>query len=81
MSKETKTNFNKSMMAIKFFVLIAAILHVDASRYAGVSVQLFEWSWSDVALECETFLSVKGYRALHPQTMSRGPSGGPGTSR
>jgi alpha-amylase len=52
------------MMALKFFGLIAAILHVDASRYAGVSVQLFEWSWSDVAVECETFLSVKGYRAV-----------------
>jgi alpha-amylase len=30
----------------------------------GASVQLFEWSWSDVANECETFLSKKGFRAV-----------------
>lgn len=24
-------------------------------------VQLFEWKWSDIAKECETFLSPKGY--------------------
>lgn len=30
----------------------------------GVSVQLFEWSWADVAVECESFLGPKGYRAV-----------------
>jgi alpha-amylase len=28
----------------------------------GASVQLFEWSWADVASECETFLGPKGYK-------------------
>lgn len=30
----------------------------------GTLVQLFEWSWSDVATECETFLSQKGYAGV-----------------
>lgn len=28
------------------------------------SVQLFEWSWSDVAYECENFLSKKGFKTV-----------------
>ncbi len=34
---------------------------VDAD---GVIVHLFEWTWPDVAAECETFLGPKGYRAV-----------------
>jgi alpha-amylase len=38
---------------------------VGASSYhnSGAIVQLFEWSWEDVANECETFLGPKGYKA------------------
>lgn len=33
--------------------------------YAGAAfVHLFEWSWSDVAIECETFLGPKGVAAV-----------------
>ena len=28
------------------------------------TVQLFEWSWSDVASECETFLGPKGFKTV-----------------
>ena len=31
---------------------------------APVVVQLFEWSWSDVAIECESFLAPKGFDAV-----------------
>jgi alpha-amylase len=31
---------------------------------ASAFVHLFEWSWSDVALECEHFLGPKGYTAV-----------------
>mmetsp|Transcript_40786 Transcript_40786/g.75869 ORF Transcript_40786/g.75869 Transcript_40786/m.75869 type:complete len:530 (-) Transcript_40786:36-1625(-) len=39
-------------------------------------VELFEWSWSDVALECEQFLGPKGFRAVltsPPQEHVQGP--------
>lgn len=29
-----------------------------------VTVHLFEWTWADVAQECETFLGPKGYKAV-----------------
>ena len=29
-----------------------------------VFVQLFEWRWSDVARECETYLGPKGFAAV-----------------
>lgn len=31
---------------------------------SSVFVQLFEWSWADVALECEQFLGPKGFTAV-----------------
>lgn len=40
---------------------LAATLAVSAAYdNHGASVQLFEWSWDDVAAECETFLGPKG---------------------
>ena len=27
-------------------------------------VHLFEWTWADIALECETYLGPNGYRAV-----------------
>jgi alpha-amylase len=35
----------------------------DRSR-GGVFVHLFEWPWTDVARECETFLGPKGFAAV-----------------
>ncbi|CAM9096789.1 unnamed protein product [Ectocarpus fasciculatus] len=44
---------------------LAATLAVSAAYdNHGASVQLFEWSWDDVAAECETFLGPKGYKAV-----------------
>ncbi len=31
---------------------------------SSVTVHLFEWSWADVAQECEAFLGPAGYKAV-----------------
>jgi alpha-amylase len=45
-------------------LLSLAAWTVSGSGNQGASVQLFEWSWNDVAAECETFLGPKGYKAV-----------------
>ncbi len=45
-------------------LLVAAVASTDSYVHEGASVQLFEWSWADVAEECETFLGPKGYKAV-----------------
>ena len=42
----------------------ALALSVSGTAEAGVYVHLFEWKWTDVARECETFLGPKGYTAV-----------------
>lgn len=44
--------------------LAASIVSVSGYDNRGASVQLFEWSWNDVANECETFLGPKGFKAV-----------------
>jgi alpha-amylase len=53
-------------MFIKFLVALCFVCSVYGTTYhsSGASVQLFEWSWSDVANECETYLSKKGFKAV-----------------
>ena len=50
----------------QLFGLLGALNLYACSNYhsTGASVQLFEWSWADVATECETFLSKKGYKGV-----------------
>lgn len=45
----------------------------------SVLVQLFEWTWKDVALECENFLGPKGFGAaqVSPPTEHASLPGGP----
>lgn len=52
------------MFLVKFFLVLAILGFVSAfdSNTHGASVQLFEWSWADIANECETFLGPKGFR-------------------
>jgi len=47
-------------------VVVAASLLTASYGFVnkGASVQLFEWSWNDVAAECESFLGPKGYKAV-----------------
>jgi len=46
------------------FLTVAVLLTAVATAYYvpenGTTVQLFEWSWADIANECETFLGPKG---------------------
>ena len=44
--------------------LILAGVVSGAGIDAGAFVHLFEWSWGDIAVECETFLGPKGYKAV-----------------
>lgn len=59
-------------MVLVFAVLLSALLlllqpintAVAAPPARTVFVHLFEWKWSDVALECEKFLGPKGFSAV-----------------
>lgn len=44
--------------------LVLAGVVSGAGFDAGAFVHLFEWSWGDIAVECETFLGPKGYKAV-----------------
>jgi alpha-amylase len=54
------------MQAATLFVLVGVLSSVNGliDLNVGTDVQLFEWSWPDVAYECENFLSKKGYRSV-----------------
>lgn len=58
------------MIIIKFLIinillLINIIFSTTYSYHSNdVTTQLFEWTWKDIANECETFLSPKGYKAV-----------------
>ena len=51
---------------VNFIGLALLVGSSSASTFhsSGASVQLFEWSWADVANECETYLSKKGFKAV-----------------
>lgn len=51
-------NFKKLILLI---LLHAQIAHADSN---STIVQLFEWPWTDIAAECETFLAKSGYDAV-----------------
>lgn len=42
----------------------ATVLKTKISSRQSVFVQLFEWRWDDIALECEQFLGPAGYSAV-----------------
>ena len=46
--------------------IAAAILSstVESHNAGDTFVHLFEWSWSDIATECTTFLGPKGFAAV-----------------
>lgn len=69
---------NQKALRYRWLVIIAALATTacsdneqpvtvsepESTAPAGVFVQLFEWSWPDVAAECETFLGPAGYAAV-----------------
>lgn len=56
---------------------LALALGASGSANAGTAfVHMFEWSWNDIANECETFLGPKGFDAVQispPQEHTVGP--------
>lgn len=46
------------------FLLVLMILYPVQQAQASSFVHLFEWSWNDVAEECENFLGPAGYAAV-----------------
>lgn len=68
------------MQLLKFFVVCIAIAISDvngskAPNFASgrtVIVHLFEWKWTDIALECERFLGPKGYGGVQVRNISNG---------
>lgn len=53
-----------SILIVVLATIASLFVFSDASAHGGASVQLFEWSWADVANECETFLGPKGFKAV-----------------
>jgi hypothetical protein len=53
----------QSQMKTAAITLLAAPTLATAADI-DPSVQLFEWSWSDVSNECETFLGPKGFKSV-----------------
>eukprot|EP01031_Cornospumella_fuschlensis_P036308 gene36308-44045_t len=51
-------------MFLMFLVVLAQIAAINAYVHTGASVQLFEWSWKDVANECEKYLGPKGFKSV-----------------
>lgn len=55
------------VLLVSVIVALAAVVQARPGATSidlGVTVQLFEWSWSDVAYECENYLSKKGFKAV-----------------
>ena len=57
-----KTKVIKSLLATS--MALGLTCQVQAAPQPTTFVHLFEWSWQDVAQECETFLGPKGYAAV-----------------
>mmetsp|Transcript_19187 Transcript_19187/g.26207 ORF Transcript_19187/g.26207 Transcript_19187/m.26207 type:complete len:334 (+) Transcript_19187:51-1052(+) len=64
-----------------FLICCIILAIVKASTYGGASVQLFEWSWDDVANECETVLGPKGYKAVQVSPPNEHITGSPWWTR
>lgn len=53
---------NRTLLTLGF---TAALLSANQASAAPTTfVHLFEWSWTDIATECETYLGPKGYAAV-----------------
>lgn len=58
------------MIGITLTILLAYAALAEAQKETHIRpnrstiVHLFEWKWKDIAKECESFLSPKGYGAV-----------------
>ena len=61
--EHSRTMFSIILQSLGVFGFLW-LAHGATYHSSGASVQLFEWSWADVANECETYLSKKGFKAV-----------------
>lgn len=64
---------NNMMLILVAVLCVNAVLaqhdpHFEDGR--NTIVHLFEWKWSDIANECENFLSKKAYAGVQVQTIN-----------
>lgn len=61
-----KQKISKNLMTTSLAIALPllASTQVQAAAQPTTFVHLFEWSWQDVAQECEDFLGPKGYAAV-----------------
>jgi alpha-amylase len=57
-----KTKVIKSLLTTG--LALGIVCQVQAAAQPTTFVHLFEWSWQDVAQECEDYLGPKGYAAV-----------------
>jgi hypothetical protein len=58
---------SKASYFVRLLTLIGAVLTTGGAASANspnTFVHLFEWSWDDIAHECQTFLGPKGFSAV-----------------
>ena len=56
--------FLKSVFALCFSLVAGMTSSYAALNNPATSVQMFQWSWNDIATECTQFLGPKGYGAV-----------------
>ncbi|MBK8211978.1 MAG: alpha-amylase family protein [Rhodospirillales bacterium] len=59
---DVAARFRRPLLTIAAALAFPAVAQAQESRTAFV--QLFEWKWTDVAKECETWLGPKGFAAV-----------------
>lgn len=52
---------NSLFLKVVSLALVAAPVFAQVTTNSDTFVQLFEWSWADVAAECEDYLAPKGF--------------------
>ncbi|MEJ6475175.1 alpha-amylase family protein [Pseudoalteromonas piscicida] len=58
-------NTKRNQIAATALLMSSCVIPAQAAEGEPTTfVHLFEWSWADVATECETFLGPKGYAAV-----------------
>jgi len=67
MSPKKPTGYIVLLVMLFFLALYAWMkkpVHLEGVGPGATFVHLFEWTWPDIALECETFLGPQGYSAV-----------------
>ncbi len=71
-----KTNVIKSLLATSLALGMTCQVQAAPAPQPTTFVHLFEWSWPDIAQECEDYLGPKGYAAIQVSPPSEHIQGG-----